>query len=101
MTDTTRRRRHAAALPALGAAALLGLTAAATRGEQDGSPAEAATRLEETRLAMGKWIETQQILTRERSEWQHGKEVLLGRLELVKQDIAPLQQKIREAETAV
>ncbi len=34
---------------------------------------------------MGKWIETQQIISRERNDWQQGKEILDGRLELVQQ----------------
>jgi len=108
MSNTPRSRRRlreqVAAAPALGLVALLFLTGAATlrlETPQDGPPGEASARLEETRLAMSKWIETQQILTRERNEWQHGKEVLLGRLELVKQDVAPLEQKIQEAEGAI
>jgi hypothetical protein len=58
-------------------------------------------RLEETRLAMGKWIETQQILSRERKEWQQGKEILLGRLELIQQEIATLEEKIAQAKSDV
>ena len=57
--------------------------------------------LEETRLALGKWIETQQIISRERNDWQQSKEVLLGRLEVVKQEIELLEKKIDEAEDAV
>ena len=64
---------------------------------QPGAPAT----LEETRLKMGKWIETQQIISKERKEWQQGKEILLGRLELVKKEIASLEDKIKQAETGV
>jgi hypothetical protein len=49
---------------------------------------------------MGKWIETQQILSKERNEWQQGKEILLGRLELVKKEVASLEEKIAEAQSA-
>jgi hypothetical protein len=67
-----------------------------------GGPAPAAPpRLEETRLIMGKWIETQQIISKERNDWQHGREVLLGRLELVKKEIAGLEEKLRAAKAAV
>ena len=61
----------------------------------------APATLEETRLALGKWIETQQIISRERNDWQQSKEVLLGRLEVVKQEIELLEKKIDEAEDAV
>ena len=57
--------------------------------------------LEETRLTMDKWIETQQIISRERKDWQQGKEILAGRVELVKNEIATLTEKIAQAQTSV
>jgi FtsZ-binding cell division protein ZapB len=66
----------------------------------DGKSAGAAT-LEETRLMMGKWIETQQIISKERNDWQQGKEILVSRLELVKKEIAGLAEKIEQAQTNV
>jgi hypothetical protein len=63
--------------------------------------AKAPPTLEETRLTMGKWIETQQILSRERKDWQQGKEILKGRLELVKKEIATLREKTAQAESSV
>jgi hypothetical protein len=65
----------------------------------DGS--RAPTTLQETRVTMDKWIETQQIISRERKDWEQGKEILTGRLELVKNEIALLQVKIQEAKTGV
>jgi hypothetical protein len=62
---------------------------------------ESARTLEETRLTMGKWIEIQQIIAKERKEWQQGREILLGRLELLRQEVATLEQKIQEAQSAV
>jgi FtsZ-binding cell division protein ZapB len=91
-TDPRRVPRHAA----LALAAALGLPARVRTQE-----APAARSLEETRLVMGKWIETQQILSKERNEWQQGKEVLLGRLEVVHKEISTLEEKIREAQSAV
>lgn len=55
--------------------------------------------LEETRIKMGKWIETQQLISKERKDWQQGKEVLVGRLELVKQESASLHAKITDQRT--
>jgi len=57
--------------------------------------------LEETRLTMDKWLETQQIISKERKDWQQGKEILLGRLEVVKKEIATLEEKTKQAESSV
>src|SRR5688572_12312745 len=65
------------------------------------NPAANAQSLEETRLRLGKWIETQQIISKERNDWQQGKEILVGRLDLVKKEIAALDEKITQAETSV
>jgi hypothetical protein len=91
-----RGRRQACALLALTAASSLVASAPMT-AQQDGGPAPTAQSLEETRLKMGKWIETQQIITKERKDWQQGKEILLGRLELVKQEVSTLEEKIAQA----
>ncbi|TAH36824.1 MAG: DUF3450 family protein [Planctomycetota bacterium] len=72
----------------------------AAQGERV-APGAGAPALEETRLTMGKWIETQQIISKERNEWQQGREILLGRLELVRKEVATLEAKIREAESGV
>lgn len=50
---------------------------------------------------MGKWIETQQIISKERNEWQQGKDILQGRLELVKKEIAELTEKNAKAQASV
>jgi hypothetical protein len=57
--------------------------------------------IEESRLILGKWIETQQIISKERNEWQQGKEILQSRLELVKTEITTLNEKIAQAEATV
>jgi hypothetical protein len=62
---------------------------------------QAPSTLEETRVTMDKWIETQQIISKERKDWEQGKEILTGRLELVKNEIALLQGKIQEAQSSV
>ena len=80
-------------------AATFVLLAAAPATDPPGD--ETPPTLEETRLTMDKWIETQQIISRERKEWQQGREILLGRLELVKKESTTLQEKIAEAQTGV
>lgn len=84
----------------LGLAAGLALASAlplsAWQGGEQGQPT-----LEETRLTLSKWIETQQIISKERNEWQQGREVLLGRLELVRKEVATLEEKIQQSQAAV
>jgi hypothetical protein len=75
------------------------MSADKSAGQADST--KAPPTLEETRLAMGKWIETQQIISRERKDWQQGKEILLGRLDLVKKEIASLEEKTKQAESSV
>src|SRR5262245_62100528 len=55
--------------------------------------------LDEMRLAMSKWIETQQIIAKERKDWQQSKEILTSRIELVRKEIATLEQKIADAKS--
>jgi uncharacterized protein DUF3450 len=92
--SAAKERTPRARLAALGT--LLLVSAAATAPAQDGN-----RTLDETRLTMGKWIETQQILSKERLEWQQGKEILLARLELLRKDVAGFEEKIREAQSSV
>lgn len=50
---------------------------------------------------MGKWIETQRLISKERADWQQGKDLLAGRLELVKKETAELEERIQKARTEV
>lgn len=83
------------------AAGLLGAASISARQPSDDLAPDADTSLGQTRLAMGKWIETQQIIARERNEWQQAREVLTGRLDLVRQEIATLNEKIAQAQSNV
>lgn len=58
-------------------------------------------KLEETRMTMDKWIETQQIISKETKEWQQGKEILAGRLDVVKREIGALSGKLDEARSGI
>lgn len=60
-----------------------------------------APTLDEIRLTMDKWIETQQIISKEHKDWQQGKEILMGRLELVKKEVTSLEEKIKQAQASV
>lgn len=59
---------------------------------------QAKPDLEEIRLKMEKWIETQQIISKERKEWQQGKEILVGRIDPIKKELESIKEKILQAE---
>ena len=107
--DTTNRRTGPARGAWLGsalAAVVCVWSVGANSARQDGAAASGAQNpvpptLEETRLVMGKWIETQQIISKERNEWQQGKEILTSRLELVKKEASGLAEKIQQAQASV
>lgn len=52
-------------------------------------------------MTLTKWIETQQIISHERNDWQQGREILVSRLELVQREVALLEEKIKQAEASV
>lgn len=60
--------------------------------------ASQSANLRDARAAMGKWIETQQIISKERKDWQQGREILASRVEVVKQESLTLEAKIKQAE---
>jgi hypothetical protein len=93
--------------------ALLALPSAAVRSQDGAAPAKAdqaadkagakadpAADMKASREALSKWVETQQILAKEKKDWQTGKEILSSRISLVKGEIADVDAKMREASTA-
>lgn len=95
------KRRTALAAPLLAGAACIVSFGAMSARQDGGGAAKSEPTLEEIRLIMGKWVETQQIISKERNDWQQGKEILLGRLELVKKESAGLEEKIQQAQASV
>jgi hypothetical protein len=90
----------------LGALALTGALALVSAGTMSASPGDktdpdAPGTLGGTRLIMENWMQTQQIISKERKEWQQGKEILVGRLELAKQEVARLDEQIKQTESSV
>jgi hypothetical protein len=92
-------RTARARFTAVAASAVLLSSAALGLGQDAAAPGAAS--LDEVRLTMGKWIETQQIIAKERNEWQQGQEILRDRLELVKKEIASLEERIAEGQASV
>ncbi len=89
----------AAAQDAQDGKAPAGAAAGASAAAPDGTTA--APTLEETRLTMDKWIETQQIISKERKDWQQGREILQSRLELVNKEIGTLEESLQQAQSGV
>jgi hypothetical protein len=67
----------------------------------DAQPPAPAPTLDQARLTLGKWIETQQIISKERNDWQQGKEILEGRIDLVGKEVSVLKERIAQSEAAV
>jgi hypothetical protein len=67
--------------------------AAGPSAESVGAPSDDAPALESTRQTLAKWAETQQIISREKKEWQAGREMLEQRISLIRGEIAALEEK--------
>jgi hypothetical protein len=96
MTTRRRTRRRArSGRVAAGLAVALSLAAGAwAPGAESGSDAEV---LSSTRDTIARWVEVQQILSRERQEWQLAREMLQERIALLEDEIAGLETKTDEA----
>jgi hypothetical protein len=91
-TTTTTPKKPSAAKPT---------TTTAAKTPDATPPQVAKPSLEETRLTLSKWIETQQIISKERNDWQQGKEILQSRIELVGKEVGVLNEKITQSQAAV
>lgn len=56
--------------------------------------------IDETRSILGKWVATQELIFKEKKEWQQEREILLSRIALVEKEIGALQGKIDETDKA-
>jgi FtsZ-binding cell division protein ZapB len=57
--------------------------------------------IEATRMALEKWVDIQQIISREKRDFAFSREILNERIELVQHEIETLHEKILEAETSI
>lgn len=46
-------------------------------------------------------MQTQQLIGRERGDWQQGREILSGRIELVEKEVSTLDEKVKQSESSV
>jgi hypothetical protein len=67
------------------------------------SPPDAAERqvLDAARDALSRWVETKQLISRERQDWQLGREVLGQRVRLVQGEIDTLEEKIAQSREGI
>jgi hypothetical protein len=70
--------------------------AASAAPAPSGAAPAAADSLADTRGALERWVETQQIISREKKDWQQGRELLTSRIQLVKDEIAHLRESLAE-----
>ena len=62
-----------------------------------GARAEETGTVDAARSTLGKWVETQTIISREKKDWQQGKEILQSRIEAVKKEIAQIEERLKQA----
>lgn len=55
--------------------------------------------MDETRALLQQWSATERLITSERAEWETGKAMLQGRIQLLKVSIEEIEKKIAEAKT--
>jgi len=83
----TRRATKAAAVAAL---LVSGLAVAASDPSTGGATPDGA------RASLAKWVETQQLIAKEKQDWQQGKQILQSRIDAVEGEIAALTERLAE-----
>ena len=62
---------------------------------------ETAPLIEATRETLTKWVETKQLISKEKSEWASGKDILEDRVRLAQAETTTVRDKLKEISTAV
>jgi Protein of unknown function (DUF3450) len=62
---------------------------------------ETAPLIEATRETLTKWVETKQLISKEKSEWASGKDILEDRVRLAEAETTTVREKLREISVAV
>src|SRR5688572_10191860 len=53
--------------------------------------------LQSARATLARWVETQEITSRERRDWQQTKEMLTSRIEMMRREIAMVEEQLGQA----
>lgn len=67
------------------------------RVSAENAPSGMAAHVESARAALEKWAETQSVISKERKDWQLGRQVLEDRIALVGREIETISKRIEEA----
>lgn len=62
---------------------------------------ETAPLIEATRESLTKWVETKQLISKEKTEWASGKDILEDRVRLAEAETTTVREKLREIAAAV
>ena len=62
---------------------------------------ETAPIIEATRETLTKWVETKQLISKEKSDWASGKDILEDRVRLAQAETTTVRDKLKEISTAV
>jgi len=62
---------------------------------------ETAPLIEATRETLTKWVETKQLISKEKSDWASGKDILEDRVRLAEAETATVRDKLKEISAAV
>ena len=81
-------------------------TPSATNAPTPAAPAmkvtsETAPIIEATRETLTKWVETKQLISKEKSDWASGKDILEDRVRLAEAETTTVRDKLKEISTAV
>ena len=96
----TRTRERGAGGTVLTVLLLAVLTLAAGAVARQGDE-EAKPDVDTARAALEKWVETRQVIAKERRDWALGKELLADRIDLLGREIESLREKIANAEKSI
>jgi hypothetical protein len=77
---------------AVGVVLVLAVSGAAFGQAKSDAPAD----IDGTRSTVGKWVATQELIFKERKSWQQEQEILSSRIELIRKEIADLEQRLAE-----
>lgn len=101
---TRRRRREALGGRLAGRTVLGGLTLAVTVHLASGGAVRAqdgADLVDRARATLERWVETRRVLSRERQDWEVGRQTLEDRIELVKSESEAVAGRLAEARESI
>ncbi len=96
----TQSKLKLAGVPGLVACGGMFFAVGAAFGQAPAAPApDSPSPLAEAKTAIGKWVETQQLISKEKLDWREAREVLKNRIELMKREINEVEESILKATT--